>query len=190
MPNALKLISTIPPSVNHYLGTRTILTRGKPISLVYETTEAKEYKKIFKKYIQNEVVTQKWKISINKFQHFYCDCIFYFDRIDKDANNYFKCLLDAIVETKLVVIDDNIICERVNAIFYDTKNPRIELSIYPTEYIGIFNTQNDLQNFENNCKSCNRYNRNCLLLNKAKQGQIQKEIESNVCEKYKQVKKK
>ena len=185
MEQVLKLVSPIPLSVNHYLGTRAILKNGKPMAMIYETGDAKKYKKEFGKYIKEQVEVQKWIMSDSKTQHIYCDCVFYFDRVDKDCNNYFKLLLDSITESECVWMDDNVVCERVNRIYYDSKEPRIELTIYPVEYIGIFNSQEELCSFETKCKSCKRYSRNCSILNKAKEGRIQEEISSEfMCSKY------
>lgn len=185
MEQVLKLVSPIPLSVNHYLGTRAILKNGKPMAMIYETGDAKKYKKEFGKYIKEQVELQKWIMSDSKTQHIYCDCVFYFDRVDKDCNNYFKLLLDSITESECVWIDDNVVCERVNRIYYDSKEPRIELTIYPVEYVGIFNNKEELCDFETKCKSCKRYSRNCSILNKAKEGRIQEEISNEfMCSKY------
>ena len=184
----LKLISPIPESVNHYLGTRAILKNGKPMAMVYETGKAKKYKKEFGDYVKKQVELQNWIMSEDKTRHVYCDCVFYFDRIDKDCNNYFKLLLDSLTETERVWIDDNVVCERVNRIYYDSKSPRIELEIYHTNYIGIFDNQEQLDSFEDKCKTCQRYKRNCSILNKAKEGRIQEEICDFKCSKYKEAK--
>lgn len=184
----LKLTSPIPESVNHYLATRAIIKNGKPMAMVYETSEAKKYKKEFIEYIHEQVEKQNWDLSVTKTQHFYCDCVFYFDRIDKDCNNYFKLLLDSITDSGLIWTDDNVVCERVNRIYYAPSNPRIELTIYPVDYIGIFDNQEQLDDFESNCKTCQRYKRNCSILNKAKEGRIQEEICNLECSKYKKVK--
>ena len=140
------------------------------------------------KYVADEVKKQGYDLEPNKAQHFYIDAIFYFDRLDKDPNNYWKCLLDAITETGLIWIDDNVTCERVNRIYYDSNNPRIELKIYPVDYIGVFDNATQLEQFESRCIGCTRYKRNCSLLNKAKEGRIQEEIHDCVCEKYKESK--
>lgn len=160
------------------------MKNGKPMSIVYETNEAKKYKKEFIKYIKDQVEKQNWIMSQDKMQHIYCDCVFYFDRIDKDCNNYFKLLLDSITESECVWIDDNIVCERVNRICYDAKNPRIELEIYPVEYIGVFDSKEDFINFEDKCKTCKRYKRNCSILNKAIEGRVQDEVKDLECSKY------
>ena len=91
-------------------------------------------------------------------------------------NNYFKCMLDAITDSQLVWLDDNVTCERVQRIYYDTENPRVELDIFPVNYIGIFDNVSHLNQFENKCVGCKRYERNCSLLQKAKEGKIQKDI--------------
>lgn len=191
MGNILYLSSPIPASVNHYLGTKVIEKNGRHMAIVYETPEAKRYKKWFSSYIKEEIKKQQWNIEVNSTQHFYCDCVFYFDRIDKDCNNYFKLLLDAITESEMVWEDDNVVCERVNRIYYDAENPRIDIQICPVEYTGIFNNQAELSAFDNKCQTCKRYKRNCSLLRKAKEGRIQKEITRDsscddllICEKY------
>lgn len=181
----LYLTSPIPPSVNHYIRSRSINKNGRIMAMVYETQEAKEYKTAFKKYIKEQVKEQKWDFPVSKQQHFYVDCLFYFNRIDMDANNYFKCLLDAITETQLIWADDNVVCERVNGIFYDKENPRIEIVIRPVEYIGIFKNETEKDVFLHKCESCSRFKRNCSILNKAIEGRIQKEIQDGVCLKYK-----
>jgi len=93
-------------------------------------------------------------------------------------------MIDAITDTQLIWVDDNVVCERVNKILYDTKDPRIELTIYPVEYVGIFKNKQEYEQFESNCKTCSRYSNNCSILSKAKEGRIQDEIVNNVCTKY------
>ena len=93
-----------------------------------------------------------------------------------DCNNYWKCLFDSITETKSVWFDDNQACERVIAVFYDNKNPRLEIVIHPVSYIGVFKNASQLEEFESNCIACTRYKRNCSLLKRAKEGRVQDEI--------------
>lgn len=157
---------------------------------MYETAEAKQYKIKFKKHIIEEIKNQNIKWIPNTIQHFYIDCIFYFDRIDKDPNNYFKLLLDSITETQLIWCDDNVTCERVNRIYYDSQNPRIEILIYPVDYIGIFDNQEQLDNFKkSNCIQCSRYkDGKCSLFVKAMEGRIQEELNNIKCNKLKKIK--
>ena len=90
-------------------------------------------------------------------------------------------MLDAITDTGLVWVDDNVTCERVQRIYYDSKNPRIELTIYPVEYIGVFDNASQLEQFESRCIGCSRYKRNCSILQKAKEGRVQEEINNGIC---------
>ena len=124
--NELHLISPIPPSVNHYMGIRSIIKNGKPMAMTYKTPEAVKYQKDFAAYVRREVQKQGWDVKPNKTQHWYVDAWFYFNRIDMDAANYDKCLLDAITDTQLIWLDDNVVCERVQKVLYDSQNPRIE----------------------------------------------------------------
>ena len=178
------MTSPLPPSVNHYTSVRTIMKGKKPMSIVYETKEAKDYKKKFKQIIEEEAKKQGWNYEVNSTQHFYVDAVFYFDRIDKDCSNYEKCLDDTITETQLIWKDDNVTLFRPQRIYYDSENPRIELTIYPVDYIGIFDDINQMDHFIEHCKSCKRYKRNCSILNKAKAGKIQEEICEHVCQKF------
>jgi len=184
----LRLTSPMPPSVNHYTGVRTVMKNGKPLSMVYETKEAKEYKRKFSEIVKNEVAIQQWNTEVNETQHFYVDAVFYFDRIDKDAANYEKCLSDTITETQLIWKDDNVVLFRPQRIFYDSNNPRIELTIYPVNYIGIFDSKIQLESFVEKCQTCNRYDRNCSILRDAKIGRIQEHTDGKICAKYKEKK--
>lgn len=160
------------------------MKNGKPIAMSYKTSEAIKYQKNFTQYVRNEVKKQNYTLVPDKNRHFYIDAVFYFDRTDRDPNNYFKCMLDAITDTSLIWVDDNITCERVQRIYYDSANPRIELEIYPCDYIGVFDDTTQLETFEFNCIGCSRYKRNCSILQKAKEGRIQKEIVGLNCLKY------
>lgn len=180
----LVFTSPIPPSVNHYLAYRTIIKNGKPMAMSYKTKEAKSYQNYIIDLIKKEVPKQGWVKSDNKFQHYYMDTVFYFPRIDMDANNYFKCLADAITDSELVWIDDVQLCERVNGIYYDSNHPRMEIEIYPVEYIGVFENKKNYEDFVKKCNTCKRNKRNCSILNKAIEGRITSEIENGICNKY------
>lgn len=160
------------------------MKNGKPLSMVYETKEAKEYKKKFKKIIEEQVKLQNWDMEVNSTQHFFVDAVFYFDRIDKDCSNYEKCLDDTITETQLIWKDDNVALFRPQRIYYDSENPRIELTIRPVNYIGVFDDAPQLEEFKSRCIGCKRYKRNCSLLKKAIEGRIQPEIHDGECDKY------
>lgn len=182
----LHLTSPLPPSVNHYMAYRVINRSGKPTAMSYKTNEALKYRLEFADYVRAEVPKQSWDMEPNNTQHFYVDATFYFSKTNMDCNNYWKVMLDAITDTRLIWLDDNVVCERVRRIYYDTEHPRIELVISPVEYIGIFDNAQQLEQFVSNCAGCIRQNRNCSILNKAKEGRIQSEICNLTCSKYKQ----
>lgn len=190
MGKDLYLTSPMPPSVNHYLGYRAIIKSGKPLAVSYKTNEAKKYLTSFKKYVYQEVKKQGWSLIPNKTQHFYIDAVFYFKKVDQDANNYFKVMLDAITETQLIWLDDNVACERVQGVFYDAENPRVELYIHPVDYIGVFKNSSQLEEFESNCIVCKRYKRNCSILKNAKEGRVQNEICNLKCSSFAKTKQK
>lgn len=175
----LKLTVTDFISVNHYLAYRVVTKGGRAMAVSYKTKEAKDFQKKFEEYIRQQVKEQGWVTDPNPLQHYYVDITVYFPRVDMDINNYHKVNFDSITNTGLVWVDDNVVCERVKHIYYDSKNPRIEYEIYKTDYIGIFEDQEQLDCFEEKCKTCKRYKRNCSILKKAKEGRIQNEIDNS-----------
>jgi len=182
----LKLVSPIPVSVNHYLSYRVIKRGNKSMAMSYETSETKKYKKDFIAYVKKEVKKQGWEMSDNKFQHYYMDTVFYFPRIDMDANNYYKVPADAITDSECVWLDDTQLCERVQGIYYDSKNPRMEMTIYPVEYIGIFKDSTQLDEFKTNCIQCAKYkDGKCSVFKKAIEGRFQDDIVDTICNKFK-----
>lgn len=185
--NDLYLVSPIPVSVNHYVQSRGILVHGKVIVTVYETAEARAYKASFAEYVREEVKKQGFQKIENPDRHCAVDCNFYFARKRTDANNHWKCLLDAITESQAVWVDDKQVCERVNFVRFDPENPRVEIHIHPVEYIGIFDTTDEFHTFQSHCQSCSRYrDGRCSILLKATEGKIQPEIQGLECHKYKQ----
>lgn len=184
MKDGLHIVSPIPPSVNHYTATRAIMRGSKPFSVVYKTKESVAYQKAFKKEVAKAVEEQGWETDLENPRHFYVDAVFYMDKKHKDCNNLWKCMLDAITETQLIWKDDDIVCERVNRIVYDSNNPRVELYIHYVDYVGIFDSEKQLEDFRfSNCIDCNRYSRNCSILRGAIEGRIQPDIKKGICKK-------
>ena len=156
------------------------------MAMSYKVPSALKYRKSFAEYVKREAKNQGWNLTPNDSQHFYVDTVFYFPKKGMDGNNYFKVMLDAITDTKLIWLDDDVVCERIQAIYYDAENPRVELTIYPVNYIGIFDSAKHLNEFTSRCKGCSRYSRNCSILCRAKEGRIQEEIKNYECSKYKE----
>ena len=148
----LKLTVGIPVSVNHYLAYRAIIKNGKPMAMSYKTKEALEYQKWLIGYLKDETKKQNWTLTPDKVRHFYVDAYFYFPRIDMDANNYWKILLDAITDSGLIWLPP-----------------------------GIFDDMSQLERFESRCIVCKRYKRNCSLLAGAKAGRVSDDIVNGKC---------
>ncbi len=185
MGSDLYLVSKIPPSVNHYLAYRAIMKNGRPMAMSYKTPEALKYRAEFANYVTQEVEEQKWTVPISDNKHIYVDAIFYFPRVDMDSSNYFKVMLDSITDTQKIWKDDNVACERVQAVYYDKNNPRIELHIHPVNYIGVFEDAPHYDAFASRCTDCARGTRNCSVRKKAAEGRIQEEVVNGVCTKFK-----
>lgn len=184
MNQSLTITSPMPPSVNHYTAHRVVMKGGRPLGIVYKTKEAVAYQTAFKELVADEVKKQGWKTDLENPRHVYVDGVFYMDKKRKDASNLWKCLLDAVTETQLIWKDDDVVCERVNKIVYDSDNPRVELYIHYVDYVGIFDNEDQLEEFKaNNCIGCKRYKRNCTLLKNAIDGRVQSEIDGYVCTK-------
>ena len=136
--NVLKLVVNDFISVNHYLAYRAIVKNGKPMAMSYKTQDAKKFQKEFTEYVKEQAKIQNWITDPNPMQHYYVDAVFYFPRIDMDTNNYWKVAFDAITDSGVVWVDDNMACERVQRVLYDSENPRIEYTIYKTDFCGVF----------------------------------------------------
>lgn len=179
----------LPPSVNNYLRPASRLVNGKPVSYLYETKEAKDFKKRFGAYLKREVKKQGWDINDTKEGHWYLDVVFVQSRTNEDNNNYFKVLCDTM--TGICIDDDKNLLVRPQMVLYDSKNPSFKAVLRKVNYIGIFKNEESHDSFiSSNCLGCKRYNRNCSILKKAKEGRIQVEITQdsngdNMCSKRK-----
>ena len=129
---------------------------------------------------------QNWDIEQTREKHHYMDCMFYFPRTDMDEQNYMKVLSDCLNE--IAYIDDKKILTRTHEVYYDNQNPRIEITIYPVEYVGIFHNEQALNTFESKCKTCKRYKNNCSILKKSIEGRILDDVtklnNEYICDKF------
>lgn len=171
----LKLVCKEFISVNHYMNYRV---QGK-IVVAYKPKETKEFEKQFGKYVKQEIQKQNW-IKPDKGKFIILDTIFYFPRVDMDAQNYFKSICDICTKCN-VWEDDNIVMERVNGVYYDSKNPRIEMDIYESEKLGIFESKEEYKEFRNNnCDKCSKKSdgseRSCTIHKKILENRIIEEV--------------
>jgi Holliday junction resolvase RusA-like endonuclease len=165
----------LPPSVNAYLRPAIRMVDDEPVPYMYETKVAKDFKKAFGAYLKREVKKQKWNIEETKGGHWYLDIVFVQSRTNEDNNNYFKVLCDAMVG--IVIEDDRNILVRPQMVLYNPKNPSFKAVLHRVAYTGIFKNEQTHDKFiEDNCSGCKRFNRNCSILKKAREGRIQEDI--------------
>ncbi|WP_099301787.1 RusA family crossover junction endodeoxyribonuclease [Bacillus sp. Marseille-P3800] len=191
MSKELTLVAYDFISVNHYMGYRSIPNKKsyKPnaqMVVAYVKPEAKDFKRKFASYAKKQVKQQGWDIEATRNTHHYLDCVFYFPRVDMDEQNYMKVLCDSL--NGIAYIDDRNLLTRTHAVYYDKLKPRIEITLRPVEYKGVFDSIKVAEEFEENCKSCARYKRNCSILRESMEGRVREEMADGVCFKYKQLK--
>lgn len=187
----IKLILPLPVSINKlYINqytwnpkTKTRVPTGKRIM----SEEGKKIKKLIQLEAIKQLQSQEWDYEWTKTNYIYQDCYIYMNRAGRDDNNIFKLLNDSL--EKIVYDNDSHVLTRTQRILIDSENPRVELSISQVPFRGIFDTEEQMKQFEEKCKTCKRYKNNCSILKKAKEGRIQKEIDENLnCIKYKKIK--
>ena len=136
-------------------------------------------------YIVEEVSKQKWNKVYGRF--LYMDEVVYLNRKGRDSDNLKKLQQDCITESGVVWEDDSWCLPRTERIYIDSANPRIELIITPCEFIGIFDNEQELKRFKEQCEKCRRYKNNCSILKKSIEGRIQKEINNLECSNYRKI---
>lgn len=173
----IKFTCPLPPSVNAYLGKRVAYNpiTHKSFVQVFETAEAKAFKKHMKKVIQRALIENNWTTT-GEFTHVECELIIYLSQKHRDTDNMFKCLLDSFTQSNLVY-DDSMIIPRVKNFYIDSKNPRVEVHLFESEKKGIFKNNNELEEFHSkNCHNCIRLSRNCSIKREALENRIREEI--------------
>lgn len=133
---------------------------------------------------------QDWDYEWTKDNFVYQDAIFYFARRGTDDNNQYKLLNDSL--EGITYDNDSKVLVRTQRIVYDSQNPRIEITIKPVEFVGIFKDEISKGNFEDTCKDCSRYRKGgCSILKDSIAGTVREEIGSihnPVCSSFKEKK--
>jgi Holliday junction resolvase RusA-like endonuclease len=182
----LRLTLPLPTSINALYINQA---KYNPKTKKYEPTgqrilskEGVHSKQLIAKATKQQMKKQIWDFEYTKENYIYMDTVIYFNRKGRDDNNIYKLLCDTL--EGIVYDNDSRVLIRTQRVLYDTDNPRVEVHIHPVDYIGIFDDQKALDDFESVCKDCKRYGRNCSILKAAKEGRIQEEIVNGVCAKY------
>lgn len=182
--NVLTLTVDMPPSINNdYMKPSAIMRNGKPMAMMYEDAKAKTYKAKIVKEVRKAVKEQGFEYIEDVFT--VVEYRFFFPRTNMDTNNYYKCLVDALTESKVIWKDDNVSLMKDKRIYYDSVNPRLELKIYRTEHIGIFDDKDEFEMFKSDyCSNCTKGAKiglkgGCSVYKKALENRIQDSVEMN-----------
>lgn len=182
----LKITSPVPPSVNRYLNYRVQRSKyGKYFVQAYKSDESIKFENVLKKIIEDEIIKQHW-VKPDKDKYVIVEATFYFSRLHTDASNHWKLPLD-VLKSGGAYYDDSKVVERVNRIYIDKENPRIEFTIYEAPFIGVFNDEAEFELFKNsNCILCSKNINTCGVLKRALENKIlHDEIKDNECKKIK-----
>ncbi len=159
----------------------------------YQSKETKEAYKKWLPYVRQEVKKQGWNIPEDNL-FVVVETKYFFKQKKTDANNCSKVMFDILTSSEVVWKDDCVAYEVCRGVYYDKNNPRVEITLRISDQRGIFNTDEEMKEFENKCSKCSYYrNGSCKILNEAKEGRIQeiiiKELIDNkqfkICKKFK-----
>lgn len=176
----LILTSPLPPSVNSYLNYK-IATKGKrKFVQAYSAPQTVAYKEFFVDYVKDQIREQNWTRP-EKGKLVYVRCTFFLDRKRKDPNNFLKVPFDALTEAG-VYVDDDIALPLADGLYIDPKNPRIEIEIFESAAIGIFESQRELDIFmSRNCNLCKKNPTKCGIMKRLLDNRIIDEVENGQC---------
>ena len=178
----LHLISPLPPSVNNYLNYRVVKNGRKSFVQAYPSPQTVAYKNFFTNYVKDQVKEQEW-IRPEKGKLVYVRCTFFLDRKRKDPNNFLKVPFDVLSQAG-VYIDDDIALPLADRLYIDTNNPRIEIEVFESDSIGVFDSQEDVDKFKShNCNLCKKDSTKCTVFRRLLDNRIIPEVKDNICEK-------
>lgn len=120
---------------------------------------------------------QDWNFDWTKENFVYQDAVVFFARRGSDDNNIYKLLNDSL--EGIAYDNDSRVLVRTQHIVYDSQNPRVELTLVPVDFVGIFKGQEVLERFQKVCEGCSRYRKgSCSILKDSIAGTVREEIGS------------
>lgn len=179
----LKLTLPVPTSINAlYVNQYAYNPRSRkrePTGAKILSKEGENCKKLIQFQAKEQLSQQEWNYewTEDKNNFLYQDAIIYFSRRGRDADNISKLLNDSL--EKIIYENDSRILPRTQKILYDTVNPRIELTLTPVDYVGVFESKSVADAFEDKCKECTRYlEGRCSILVDSLAAKVREEIGS------------
>jgi Holliday junction resolvase RusA-like endonuclease len=123
-----------------------------------------------------QMKSQVWDYDYTLNGYCYLDTVIYFQKRGTDDNNIYKLLCDAL--EKICYDNDSRILVRTRKIMYSPKNPRVEVTLSPVEFIGVFDNQDQATEFESRCSTCSRYRKgSCSILKDSLNGTEREEVD-------------
>lgn len=191
--DSIRFTCQVPPSVNSAYWLKVIYVGGKPVPQKVLTDDARRFKAQTVKAIERAMKGLNIKyLSVDKNHYINLEVDMYIPKKRRDADNQFKLLQDAIVESGLVY-DDAIMIPKVNNIVIDKYYPRLEVKVSIADKIGIFENKQQLEQFKNNnCEDCKRSKRNCSIMKTMLENKIVEDVKypiknNSICNKRKPV---
>lgn len=184
MVKELKMTIPLPPSVNSLYTNQAFFN---PKTKSYQSTGKRILTKegrIAKNRISAEarmaVLKNDWNINEVDDIMLYMDATIFFNRKGRDSDNIYKAIQDSL--QGIVYNNDSQVLARTQKVMFDKDNPRVELTIKPVDFVGIFNDKEDREDFEARCEfggtnGCSKYrNGRCSILQDSINGTIREEV--------------
>lgn len=190
----LKLVLPVPISINKLYVNQYSFNpqsrRREPTGARVLSSAGQKRKDEIQFHTKQQMKNQEWDYEWTKTGFLYQDAIFHFARRGTDDDNAYKLLKDSL--EKICFDNDSRVLVRTQKIVYDSKNPRVEVTLIPVDFVGIFDSQVKADAFEDGCKGCTRYlDSRCSILVDSLAGTVREEIGSidePECVKYKEKK--
>lgn len=180
----LILTSKVPPSVNNYLNYRVASTRGKRFVQAYPSRDTREFEASFQIYVEDKIKNQSWTIP-EKGKIVYVEFTFYLERKRKDPNNFLKVPIDVMTKAG-VWLDDDVVLPICKRVYIDSENPRLEIKVYESDSIGVFENEEQHLLFKlNNCNLCKKKTSSCSIYKKLIDNRVIKDADNKRCKKKK-----
>jgi len=183
----LHLVLPLPISVNALYQLQYAYSkkyrRNMPTGRKILSEAGRKNKKEIRVSALSQMRNQSWNLEITKNHYIYQDIDVYFNRKNRDSDNILKLLNDSL--QGVVYHNDSKVLTRIQRVYYDYDNPRIECTYSICDWLGIFDENSEYELFLNRCQSCRHYRENrCSILTDSVEGIIREEIENKVCQKY------
>lgn len=183
----LHLVLPLPISINQLYQLQYAYNkkfrRNMPTGRRILTDAGRKNKIEIQKSATEQMRYQTWNLEVTKTRFIYQDINVYFNRKNRDSDNILKLLNDSL--QGLIFHNDSKVLTRVQRVYYDYENPRVECTYTICEWYGIFDNDKEYQTFVTKCEGCRYYRDNrCSILTDSYQGTMREEVVDKECQKF------